>query len=62
VSTVIRNGQKISVEYHSTPALYVAFQDGLCHCPECQGKHPSGWGRTEDAAVADLLQQIEEAA
>jgi hypothetical protein len=34
--------------------------DGSCDCPECHP--PIGWGTTEQEAVADLMEQIEEGA
>lgn len=59
MSTVVRNGVKLHVSFQSTPALFVAVDDNYCGCPECAGTLPMGWGKTEDAAIADLLEQIE---
>lgn len=52
-------GRPISVEWQSTPALYVAIfreeYDGAL-----DSHHPMGFGRTEEAAVADLIEKGEE--
>jgi hypothetical protein len=62
MTTIVRNGQKIRTEWHSTPARFVALLDDYCGCPECSGKYPIGTGKSVDAAIADLIEQIEEAA
>jgi hypothetical protein len=54
-------GRPISVDFHSTPQLYAAiFTNEYCGCEECRGKQPIGFGRTEDAAVAALIEQEQE--
>ena len=62
MSTVVRNGVKLHVSWHSTPALFVAVTDDYCGCEDCAGKMPQGWGKTEDAAINELLEQIAERA
>lgn len=52
-------GRQISVEWHSTPRLFVAYftqeYDGAI-----DSHHPVGFGKTEQEAVADLREQAEE--
>jgi hypothetical protein len=60
MTTIVRNGKTIVVSWHCTPALFLATEEGRCGCAECRS--PMGTGKTEDTAVADLLEQIEEAA
>lgn len=43
--------------YDSTPALWMAHRDGQCFCVECRGKANVGQGKTEKAAVIDLLEK-----
>ena len=49
-------GRPISFEWHGTPQLYVAYfeqeYDGAT-----DSHHPIGFGRTEDEAVADLIEK-----
>ena len=51
-------GRPISVDWDSTPALYVAIfseeYDGAI-----DSHHPVGLGRTEEEAVADLIERDE---
>lgn len=43
----------ISVEFHSTPQLYIAyFRDEYDGAPDSH--HPMGFGKTEAEAIADL--------
>lgn len=49
----------IELEWHSTPALWMAVRPGLCWCYECAGKHPRGMGKTKEAATANLLEREE---
>jgi hypothetical protein len=51
----------VRVEYHSTPALYVAFDDDKCGCPECASQQPIGFGKTAEEAITDLAERSEEA-
>lgn len=46
--------ERYTVEWHSTPLLFVAYRG--CGCAEC----PKGYGKTEDEAVADLIEKDEE--
>lgn len=39
------------------PGLWMAVREGLCWCNECAGKHPKGFGKTKEEAVAELLEQ-----
>jgi hypothetical protein len=51
-------GRPIRVEWESTPALYSAvFDQEYDGAPDSHS--PRGFGRTEDAAVADLIDQEE---
>lgn len=50
-------GRPIRVDWCSTPALYMAlFSDEYDGAPDA-GFQPMGFGKTEDAAVADLIEQ-----
>ena len=42
-----------TLEWQSTPQLWVAYR---CGCAEC----PKGMGKTEEAAIADLKEREEE--
>jgi hypothetical protein len=50
-------GRPISVEYHGgVPGLYVAiFENEYDGAPD--SRSPMGYGKTEEAAVADLIEQ-----
>jgi hypothetical protein len=43
-------GRDVSVEWHDTPQLWVAY---FCGCFEC----PKGMGKTEAEAIEDLKEQ-----
>lgn len=49
----VHQGRPISVDFDSTPGLYVATFDN--YDGALDSNHPVGLGRTEDAAVADLI-------
>jgi hypothetical protein len=54
------NGRPISVEWQSTPALYMAiFREEYDGAPDA-GFQPVGFGKTEAEAVADLMEQDNE--
>ena len=54
-------GRPISVDWQSTPALFQAlFSDEYDGAPDA-GFQPVGYGKTEAAAVADLIEQDENA-
>ena len=46
----------IELTFHSTPQLWAAKREGYCGCHGCQGKIPIGWGKTETAALANLIE------
>ena len=50
----------IETEWVSTPALWSAYRSGQCFCEECRGSSTVGFGKTEQAAIADLQEQEEE--
>ena len=52
-------GRPISVDFHSTPQIYSAiFTNEYDGAPD--SNHPVGLGKTEEAAVAALIEQDEE--
>jgi hypothetical protein len=52
-------GRPISVHWESTPAIYAAiFHNEYDGAPD--SNHPIGYGRTEEAAVADLIEKEQE--
>jgi hypothetical protein len=52
-------GRPIDVDFHSTAGLYVAiFKDEYDGAPD--SRDPVGLGRSEEAAVADLIEQDKE--
>ena len=44
--------------WQSMPALWMAYRDGYCGCGECNP--PTGYGKTQDEALADLIEQEED--
>jgi hypothetical protein len=52
-------GRPITVDFCSTPGLYAAIFKNEYDGAE-DSRSPIGWGRTEDEAVADLIEQAEE--
>lgn len=52
-------GRPIGVDFASTPQLYVAiFEQEYDGAPDSNS--PMGFGKTEDEAVADLIEKDEE--
>lgn len=54
---------RIRTEYHCPPIPdrshdWSAIDDNTYCCPECHS--PIGWGRTEQEAIEDLIEQINE--
>jgi hypothetical protein len=45
----------IELLWQSTPALWAAYREGYCGCGTCHP--PVGFGKTKEAATADLLEQ-----
>jgi hypothetical protein len=44
------------------PLGFMAYRDGQCWCDECCRKNARGYGKTEDEAIADLIEQEREEA
>jgi hypothetical protein len=52
------NGRPISVQWESTPAIYSAiFSDEYDGAPD--SRNPVGYGKTEEEAVANLIENDE---
>jgi hypothetical protein len=64
MSALTPDGRKIVTDYWMKPIPSRCFDweasiEGECGCPECHPK--TGHGRTEAEAIADLIEQLEEA-
>lgn len=40
---------------------WLAHEEGACGCLDCRGSVRIGYGRTEEEAIADLKEKLEEA-
>lgn len=48
---------EIELSWQSTPALWMASRKGQCFCEDCRYKASVGFGKTQTAAMADLIEQ-----
>lgn len=55
------NGRKIRTE-HVKPPIPIRDWDYSAVLDDYEGGDPMGWGETEQAAIDDLLQQLEDEA
>lgn len=46
---------EIQLSWQSTPALWMALRNGQCFCEDCRYSATVGFGKTQTAAVADLI-------
>ena len=53
------NEDPIEFSWQSTPQLWMAYREGQCFCEDCRYKATVGFGKTKEAATADLLENEE---
>ena len=50
---------EIEFLWQSTPALWMAVREGKCWCPECSRKNARGFGKTQEEAAKELMENEE---
>lgn len=47
---------EIEFLWQDTPALWMAVRPGKCWCPDCVRKNARGFGRTQEEAAKELME------
>ena len=49
--------EPIETSWQSTPVIWMAYRAGQCWCDECGRKNATGYGKTKEDAIAELLER-----
>jgi len=48
----------LTVEYDSTPALWLCYNEEQCFCEDCRYRVVMGTGKTREQAIEDYRQKL----